>query len=228
MQTHVLDRVLQASKWPVAVGAVFVLPGALSAVWALRVSIASHVDQALPVVVGAAAYLVAYWLVLRRRFMPSFFPVLEHELTHVLFALLTFHRVKGISVGWRGGGVTRIVGGANWLILIAPYFFPTLSVAAAGLCALAPSNLRVPASGIFGATLGYHAISTWRETHREQTDLKVCGFAFAAMILPAANLVALGSVIALVLDGGNGWLTFVRLAASESATFWRAACAALK
>jgi len=63
------------------------------------------------------------WL-LFGRFL-QFFHVLEHELTHLLFGLLLFKKPKAISASDQGGR-TELYGG-NFIITLAPYFFPTLS-----------------------------------------------------------------------------------------------------
>jgi hypothetical protein len=48
--------------------------------------------------------------------------VLGHELTHALWALLMGARVSGLRVGKTGGQVRTSK--TNWLITLAPYFFP--------------------------------------------------------------------------------------------------------
>ena len=62
-------------------------------------------------------------------FMPmlagSFFAIMEHELTHMLFAVLTFHKPRGLDVNQDVGGSFSFEGKGNWLIALAPYFFPT-------------------------------------------------------------------------------------------------------
>jgi hypothetical protein len=51
--------------------------------------------------------------------------VLAHELTHAFFALITFHKVKGIKINQDDtGGTMSFEGEGNWLIIIGPYFFP--------------------------------------------------------------------------------------------------------
>jgi hypothetical protein len=62
---------------------------------------------------------------------------------------------------------------------------------------------------LLGIALGYHFVSTYRETHREQTDLKVLGSMFSWMFLPAANLLMVGFLIAFAhngMDGVKEWL----------------------
>ncbi|MDE0896383.1 MAG: M50 family metallopeptidase, partial [Planctomycetota bacterium] len=167
-------------------------------------------EHALPFILGFAGYVLGWWLLFRRRGWGSALSTLEHELTHALFALLTFHRVKSIKTTWRQGGAMQFEGGGNWLILIAPYFVPTLSLAVlAVMFILDDGGARWLHIGL-GATVSYHATSTWRETHREQTDLQEVGFLFAFLFLPAANVLCYGLILAIVAEGwaaGNAYLS---------------------
>jgi hypothetical protein len=52
--------------------------------------------------------------------------VLGHELTHALWALMMGARVSGLRVGKAGGQVRTSKN--NWLITLAPYFFPFYAV----------------------------------------------------------------------------------------------------
>ena len=68
-------------------------------------------------------YVVVWWCFFRRsRF--TLILTLEHEITHALFAIVTFHRVTGLRATAFRGGQVRFVGEGNWLITVAPYFFP--------------------------------------------------------------------------------------------------------
>jgi hypothetical protein len=60
------------------------------------------------------------------------------------------------------------------------------------------------ALALVGASLAYHATSTWTETHHAQTDLKDAGYLFSALILPSANLLAVAITLAILRDGSSG------------------------
>jgi hypothetical protein len=57
--------------------------------------------------------------------------VLGHELTHAVWALLMGARVSGLKVGKAGGEVRTSK--TNWLIVLAPYFFPFYAMLFIGL-----------------------------------------------------------------------------------------------
>ncbi len=48
--------------------------------------------------------------------------IFAHESTHMLFALLTGHKPKAMSIQPDKGGSFTYLGKGNWLITIAPYF----------------------------------------------------------------------------------------------------------
>ena len=70
--------------------------------------------------------MILVWLIIPG-LSGSFLSILEHELTHMVFAILTFHSPHDINVQRGVGGNFIYTGHGNWLIYIAPYFFPTSS-----------------------------------------------------------------------------------------------------
>ena len=103
-------------------------------------------------------------------------------------------------------------GQGNWLNAITPYFLPTMSLAVmAAMIWGDPGHMPV-ARGILGATVTYHATSTFRETHSQQTDLIEVGFPFAWFFLPGANAVSYGLIVSAAragVTGSQGFLTNV-------------------
>ena len=208
--SNTLDTLFDVFKWPIGVCALLLLPSALVAMGKLLFGIAAAPKTIIAFAIGATGYWILWRFLLRRREVGSYFSTLEHELTHALFALLTLHPVTAIRASWRGDGVMQYLGKGNWLISIAPYYFPTLSFALIALFWLLPGGWRVGASVLLGVTLSYHVTSTWRETHADQPDLQKVRYAFAMIFLPTANLLCLGLVIAFAHDGGKGMATFLK------------------
>ena len=129
---------------------------------------------------------------------------LEHESTHALFAVLTLHRIVGFRASMGRGGEVRFTGRGNWLIAVAPYFFPTVALLLFLLAYLLPFP-GLPWQGfLLGVALGYHIVSTARETHRDQTDLKQLGLTFCWLFLPAANLAVVGLLVSFAHAGSDG------------------------
>ena len=199
--SRTIDRVLQWLKWPAAATALLLLPGTGLALWELVKQLAVAPAPILPFLGGGLLYTILWRLVLRRKFMGRYFATFEHELTHAIFAWATLHKVKGIRSSWNSGGQMTLSGKGNWLITIAPYYFPTVCAALGLVFLFVPADKMALVNALMGAALAYHITSTRHETHAEQSDLKRVGHPFAWMFLPTANLLAIGMVIAFSYGG---------------------------
>lgn len=138
----------------------------------------------------------------------SFLSILEHESTHMIFALLTAHKPQSITIQRGIGGNFSYWGRGNWLISIAPYFFPTSAflVILAGVFYTAMDQAPPAVYWlIFGAMTGFHLISTLDEIHIGQPDFQAAGFLFTLFFLPGANLLIYGLLFAYACYGFAGW-----------------------
>ncbi len=209
--TTLLAFLLRILKWPVAIAAAALTPGGVMALWELLQEAWAISFWRSPFAIGFGVTLVAWGLLSRRRTV-SFWCTMEHEFTHALFAWATLVRVvefratDGSRPGHSAGHV--VLGGSNFLISTAPYFFPT----AAALLTLAIWALAIEptdfARALLGAATAFSAVSTWQETHREQQDLVQEGFAFAWLFLPGANLLCYGTLLADQLGGWRGAMAY--------------------
>lgn len=190
---RLLDRLLALLKWPIAIVALILLPGLVYSLYFVIRGVMAAPHSCVPFLIGAALYVV-FWLALGARRM-TLWSTLEHEFTHALFAWLTFHRVVGFGATMRSGGHIRYIGRGNWLIAIAPYFVPTLSLIVIAVLTWLPPHHMAFGGVILGVTVAYHAISTWSETHRHQSDLREVGWLFSAVFLASANAFVFGLLI---------------------------------
>jgi hypothetical protein len=133
----------------------------------------------------------------------------EHEATHLVFALITCHPIVGLSRAERQGTYVRFLGSGNWLIQIAPYFFPTAAVFLWCIALLIPFGYFLPWTSVaLGLATGFHVVSTIREIRRDQAELRTLSWKFCWMFLPAANLLMLGMLIAFSHNGFEGLSVF--------------------
>jgi len=186
MISHKIDKFLAWTKWPFAIlSLVFgfaLVKTLLSGSWML-----SQLLDNYPFWTGIGGYFLAWTYIFKKPVWGSWFSTFEHELTHVLFAWMTLHRAKISKVTHSDGGYMTYQGMGNWLIMLSPYFFPTFSF----LLILAHvffgfSELIYQA--VLGVSVSYHAISTYHETHKGQTDLQESGLVFSWCVLPGLNL----------------------------------------
>ena len=205
MVTLWIDRCINLFKWPVAVLS-------LCNVWFLLLKNAELVLQTLnnrhqEFWIGLLVYLIVWRLFFASRVFGSWFPTFIHECIHVLFALVTFHRVIDFSVSWNKGGHVQYVGGVgNWVIIIAPYFFPLATLMAIALETLFP--LMEKRSLILGACFGFEVMYVWRQIHPKQIDFQLVGFPFVWLFLPGAILFGYGLLLSYLLLGFEGASTY--------------------
>ena len=206
--SDLIDRIIAWLKWPAAILALMLLPGTMIGLLELLVRVVTRPLPVMVFLVGFAVYFVIWWWLFRRsRF--AFVMTLEHELTHALFALVTFHRVIGLRATAFRGGEMRFVGKGNWLITVAPYFFPTMSLSLLAVSWFLPRHFANVANFMVGGSFAYHIISTLRETHPGQTDLQKAGFGFCLCFLPTANMITFGLMLAFIYGGGVGSKQFL-------------------
>ena len=97
--------------------------------------------------------------------------IIAHELTHSFFAVITFHSVKHIRVADdNSGGSMGFVGTGNWLIVIAPYFFPLFCfffmLGVTIYLKVMPMNWII--SVLFGYFVGYFVDTVASQIHDKQ------------------------------------------------------------
>lgn len=212
-----IDSFVGLLKWPIAVASLICLPGLALAMADVVHAIYRSPRPIVPFVTAAGAYAVLWLAVLRR---PSLVAITsaEHELTHAVFAWLTFHRVIGLGAALRSGGHVRYVGKGNWLIAIAPYFVPLFALVLVGVMGLLPHRHLAIGSAALGLTVTYHFLATWPATHRHQGDLREVGFLFRLVFLPAANALVYGVILSAAV-GLRPLLGFLRHVPTPTVAF---------
>ena len=195
-----LDFIISLFKWPVAFLAIVVLPTLVQAF-----DYVSLINMRFfAFLAGTFAYLALKILAAARSNVSM--QILAHEFTHIFFALLTFHKVGHIHLNFdESGGAMEYKGKGNWLIVIAPYFFPLfLFFVILGITFFSnkiPDNYWV--NGLCGYFFAYHVESMLVQIHPGQPDFKEVGFPFCWMFLPGANIFVCS--IILIFNNG-GWL----------------------
>ena len=194
-------------KWIKFIIAVLLLPVCAGAATALgRVLHASYGADTVwvPFLAGAACWLVVFLLLPK----PMWLYVFGHELTHALWAWLFGGRVKKMKVTSAGGHV--VVSKTNFLIVLAPYFFPLYAVLV--ILAFAIGHWIWDWRGYFvwfhlavGAAYAFHVTLTWQALKTRQTDITSQGYLFSAVIIFLGNVSVLLFGVPL-LTAKVGWL----------------------
>jgi hypothetical protein len=136
---------------------------------------------------GGLAYLTVHLLFKK----PVFAYVLGHELTHALFALLSGGSVRSLQASGRGGRVT--VSKSNFLITLAPYFFPLYSFSALvlyGAARAAGAGQAAMNTLIFlgGSAFTFHLALTLLFLRTDQSDIREQGAVFSYPLIYVFNL----------------------------------------
>lgn len=217
--SSILDSAIELLKWPVALFVVFLTIPAFKADAYLISRMFSNSELLWQFFLPMA--VIIFFFLIVPSLAGSFFAITEHELTHMLFAVLTFHKPKGLDVNQDVGGSFSFIGRGNWLIAIAPYFFPTflafIMIATPVYTHFQPlPAFYLPLLGIF---IGYNFITTLLSVHPKQTDFQVVGFPFTICFVPGSNLLKYGFLFAYVLKGSEGFSLYTKLLIQTTTTW---------
>lgn len=146
----------------------------------------------VPLMAGGLCWLAIYTLLPK----PMWVYVFGHEFTHAIWTWLCGGSVTGMKVSAEGGHV--YVTKDNFLITLAPYFFPLYALAVAGVYALG-SRLGVWTGVVpvavfhllLGAAYAFHVSLTWHILRTRQPDITSQGRLFSAAIIFLGNVLVL-------------------------------------
>lgn len=192
-------------KWFKFIVGILLLPvcaGAALALWRV-VGASGRADTIwVAMLAGAGCWLSIFFCLPK----PMWIYVLGHELTHALWAWLFGGQVKRLKVTSKGGHV--IVTKTNFLIALAPYFFPLY--AAIVVAVFAMGHLIWNWQGLFvwfhlllGAAYAFHLTLTLYVLQSRQTDITEHGYLFSATIIFLGNVALLLIGLPLLMAGVN-------------------------
>jgi len=171
--------------------------GAASAVWRILQTTGRDTAVWIPVLAGAAGWLLIYFVFPR----PMWLYVAGHELTHAICALGFGKKVGRLRVTSQGGNVE--VSNSNFIIALAPYFVPfyAIVVVVAFLVArfvLAWDQLELSFLALLGAAYAFHVTLTAHVLKTRQSDITDHGYLFSAVVIFIGNALVLLAGIPLL------------------------------
>ncbi len=177
-------------KWFKTIIAILLLPACFGAASTLAMILraSGNADTIwVAMVAGAGCWLVIYLLLPK----PMWVYVFGHELTHALWTWLMGGRVKKFKASSRGGHV--VVTKNNFLIALAPYFFPLYAILVvllfvAGHWLWNWQNYVVWFHLLLGAAYAFHLTLTCFILQNRQSDITEQGYLFSAVVIFLGNI----------------------------------------
>jgi hypothetical protein len=187
-------------KWFKLIVAILLLPACVGAVIALwKVLDASGKADTIwaAFLSGAACWVVIYMLLPK----PMWVYVFGHELTHALWTWALGGKVKKFKASSKGGHV--VVTKHNFVIALAPYFFPLYALLVVLMFAIGNLVWNWQAYAVWfhlllGAAYAFHITLTWHILQSHQTDISDQGYIFSCVIIFLGNISVLIAGIPLL------------------------------
>lgn len=210
-----LDRIINFLKWPVAIYLLLSVPALVQSFSYFNLFGIKNVCF----FAGMITFF-AFKATLDKD-LKSALQVLGHEITHAFFAFITFHKVTSLKTEDGGEGSMSFEGKGNWLIVVAPYFFPLflffVMIVLSAYNKFGPTDFLgnrfyvLTVCGVLGALLGAHLDMIGSQIHDKQTDLAMLGIPFCIMFIIPANIWVVGSVLAFNSKGFDGFFMYFDL-----------------
>lgn len=174
--------------------------------------------QFLSLALGFTLWLVVYSVLPQ----PVRMYVLGHELTHALWGFMMGAKIRNIKASAKGGQIT--LSKTNFLITLAPYFFPFYAMLCIILFLIGDLffdwKRYLPFLCIaIGAGWGFHLTFTIATLSRTQSDVTQNGWLFSMTVIYWMNFLVLGLMLAIVSAQSSVW-TFAKLLWREHVHAW--------
>jgi hypothetical protein len=181
------------AKWIKFVIAVLLLPacaGAGRALWLVLRACGGADTTWVPMLAGAACWIVVFLLMPK----PMWLYVFGHELTHALGTWLFGGQVKKMKVTSAGGHV--VTSKTNFVITLAPYFFPLYAVLVVGGFALGHliwgwQKYLIVFHLVVGMAYAFHLTLTFHVLQTRQSDITSQGYLFSGVVIYLGNVCVL-------------------------------------
>ncbi len=152
---------------------------------------------------------------LASRFL-TFYQVFIHELTHLVMGLLFFKKPKRLMASDEGGLVDMY--GGNFVITLAPYFFPLVSFVLVLVAPLLNTAFLDYYYILLGFFTGAHIVSVALQFRPHQPDIRETGLVFSLLFCTAGNIIILTGILGFLVNEYAGIWLYLRQGFSEAVT----------
>ncbi len=176
-------------------------------------------------VIALGSGILAYLAIQIFFWKPLFVYVMGHELTHALAAVIQGGKADDMRVSSKGGMVK--VNKTNFLVNLAPYFFPIYTAMLLVVYWLSQERFRLVLIFALGLSIGFHWALTAYSMKQHQSDIHDVGWLFAIPFILTLNIVIFALLLGQVLPaafslktfGQNSWAFALRGAAWAHSLF---------
>jgi hypothetical protein len=188
-------------KWLKMIVGILLLPiclGTAKAVWTAVTYAIGATQVWMPMLAGAASWVVIFLLLPK----PMWVYVFGHELTHAVWTWMFGGSVKGFKAKSSGGHV--ITTKNNFLIVLAPYFFPVYAALIVIIFVIGDllwgwRRTYLPWFHLLlGAAYAFHVTLTMEILKTRQTDITSQGWFFSSVIIFLGNALVLAIGVPLL------------------------------
>jgi hypothetical protein len=148
---------------------------------------------------GIVVYAILHLLFYR----PTYVYVLGHEAVHAGVAWIFGGRIKSFKVSKEGGSVGTDK--SNFIIELAPYFFPIYTIIVTLIYFVVSHSYPVGYGGVFlfliGFTLAFHIIATIEIMKVKQPDIVKSGYMFSISFVYIVNIIVIAAIFGLAFPG---------------------------
>jgi len=147
---------------------------------------------------GIISYVIIHLLF----YKPTYMYVLGHEAVHAGMAWIFGGKIKSFKVSDKGGSVKTDK--TNFIIELAPYFFPIYTVAITLIYFVVSQSYPVNGSiflFLIGFTLSFHIVATVEIMKVKQPDIVKSGYMFSIAFVYIVNIIVISTIFGLVFPG---------------------------
>ena len=157
----------------------------------------TDMPMVLALFAGFLLWIILYYVLPR----PVRTYIIAHELTHALWATVMGAHVSDLKIDKDHGSVA--ISENNFLITLAPYFFPLYTIFVIILYYISAVFFDVQQYtmlwlGLVGLTWGFHFTFTIATLMQHQTDIQLYGYIFSYTFIYILNVFGIGLWIVLV------------------------------
>ncbi|MDP8220460.1 MAG: hypothetical protein P9X26_03885 [Candidatus Stygibacter frigidus] len=155
------------------------------------------------VLISGVLFVILYLIILYK--WMDFWESFAHELTHLIFAVITFNRIESFNATKHGGAVSY-KGNSNWLTRLSPYFFPLYTALFLIISLFINEQFKVYFDHLIVISYLFFVITLVQQFSYHQSDISGSGYIFSTVFLLIMNGLVLLFLVYFLGDNLHGFI----------------------